>query len=363
MPKQQRIDPKIIERTRAKNAAAVAAKSGAKAGKAPAKTGKAPAKAASKGRGKSGRPGGRPAEQLPPATLGTWIAGARPQTLALAIAPVALGTGAASLLTENWWDHWVRALLALAVAVALQIGVNYANDYSDGVRGVDRNRIGPARLVGSGRAKPRHVLIVALVFFGLAIVAGATLIVLSQQWWLFAGGVVALAAAWFYTGGPKPYGYSGFGELVAAVFFGPVAVAGTMFTQVGQVNIEAWVGGAALGLLAAAVLVVNNLRDRARDAENGKRTLAVLLGDLGTRILYIVLMALPFGALAFYVLFYDYTVFVFFIGLAALPAMLIVATARTPQDHLTALRLTLLTALGFGVGMAAVLAFGGILWV
>ncbi|HTL41659.1 MAG TPA: 1,4-dihydroxy-2-naphthoate polyprenyltransferase [Pseudolysinimonas sp.] len=343
MAKQQRIDPKLIERNAAKAAARKAAQS--------------------KSRGKSGRPGGRPAEQVPPATLGTWIAGARPQTLALAVAPVVLGTGAASLLTDHWYDHWVRALLALAVALALQIGVNYANDYSDGVRGTDRNRIGPQRLVGSGRAKPRHVLIVALVFFGIAVVAGATLIVLSGQYWLFAGGVVALAAAWFYTGGPKPYGYSGFGELVVFLFFGAVPVAGTMFTQVGTVNIEAWVGGAGLGLIAAAVLMVNNLRDRDRDAAVGKRTLAVLLGDLGSRVLYIVLMLLPFGALAFYVIFYDYTIFVFFIALAALPAMLIVATAKTSREYLTALRLTLLCGLAFGVGMGAVLAFDGILWV
>lgn len=340
MAKQQRIDPRTIERTKAK----------AKAQQA-------------KNRGRSGRPGGRPTEQIPPATLGTWIAGARPQTLALAIAPVALGTGAASLLTENWYDHWVRALLALAVALALQVGVNYANDYSDGVRGADRHRVGPQRLVGSGRAKPRHVLVVALVFFALAVAAGATLIVLSQQWWLFAGGVLALAAAWFYTGGPKPYGYLGFGEPVAAVFFGPAAVAGTMLTQAGVVNIEAWVGGGALGLLAAAVLVVNNLRDREHDAAVGKRTLAVLMGSLGTRILYIVLMVLPFVALSFFVIFYDYTVWVFFIALAALPAMLIVATAKTSREYLLALRLTLLTAFGFGVGMGAVLAFGGVLWI
>jgi 1,4-dihydroxy-2-naphthoate octaprenyltransferase len=343
--KQQRIDPRLIERTKAKADAARRAEQ-------------------TKRHGKSGRPGGRPGVvQVRPATLGTWIAGARPQTLALAIAPVALGTGAASLVTANWWDHWVRALLALAVALALQIGVNYANDYSDGVRGADRNRVGPPRLVGSGRAKPRHVLIVALVFFVLAAAAGATLIVLSQQWWLFAGGVLALAAAWFYTGGPKPYGYSGFGELVVFLFFGAVPVAGTMFTQVGQVNVEAWVGGAALGAIAAAVLLVNNLRDRERDATVGKRTLAVLLGDRGTRVLYIVLMLLPFGALAFYIVFYDYTVFVFFIALAALPAMLIVATAKTARELVLALQLTLLTGLGFGLGMGAVLAIGGILWV
>jgi 1,4-dihydroxy-2-naphthoate octaprenyltransferase len=256
----------------------------------------------------------------------------------------------------------VRALLALAVAVGLQIGVNYANDYSDGVRGVDKHRVGPARLVGSGRAKPRAVLIVALVFFALAAAAGATLIILSQQWWLFAGGVVILAAAWFYTGGPKPYGYRALGEIAVMLFFGVVPVAGTMYTQVGEVNIEAWIGGAALGAIAAAVLVVNNLRDRERDAAVGKRTLAVLLGNVGSRILYIVLMLLPFAALAFYVIFYDYSVFVFFIGLAALPAMLIVATARHPREYLVAMRLTLLTAFGFGVGMAAVIAFGGVLF-
>jgi 1,4-dihydroxy-2-naphthoate octaprenyltransferase len=341
--KQQRIDPRLIERNRAKNEAAKRTQQ-------------------SKNRGKSGRPGGRPAEQVPPATLGTWISGARPLTLLLAVAPVVLGTACASLLTDHWYDHWVRALLALAVAVGLQIAVNYANDYSDGVRGTDRNRIGPARLVGSGRAKPRTVLIVALVFFALAAAAGATLIILSQQWWLFAGGVIILAAAWFYTGGPRPYGYRALGEVAVMLFFGVVPVAGTMFTQVGEVNVEAWIGGAALGAIAAAVLVVNNLRDRERDAAVGKRTLAVLLGDLGTRILYIVLMVLPFGALAFYVIFYDYTVFVFFVALAALPAMLIVATAKTPREFLVAMRLTLLTAFGFGVGMAAVIAFGGVLF-
>ena len=143
MAKQQRIDPKLIERNRAKHDAAKRTQS-------------------SKNRGKSGRPGGRPAEQVPPATLGTWISGARPLTLLLAVAPVVLGTACASLLTDHWYDHWVRALLALAVALALQVGVNYANDYSDGVRGTDAQRIGPQRLVGSGRAKPRHVLIVAL---------------------------------------------------------------------------------------------------------------------------------------------------------------------------------------------------------
>ncbi|GMA90386.1 hypothetical protein GCM10025869_09150 [Homoserinibacter gongjuensis] len=228
MAKQQRFDPQALERAR---------------GNAPSK--KAPAKGKPSGkktRGKSGRPGGRPPAEATPATLGTWIGAARPLTLALAIAPVALGTGAASLGLDVWYEHWARAVLCLAVAALLQIGVNYANDYSDGIRGTDAHRVGPSRLVGSGRAKPRHVLVAALVFFGLAAVAGLTLVIVTQQWWLLAVGAVAIVAAWFYTGGTRPYGYAGLGELVVFVFFGVVAVAGTTFVQLGTVNIEAWLG-------------------------------------------------------------------------------------------------------------------------
>jgi len=356
--KQQRFDPQALDRARG----TVAPKSG-KAAKAPAPAasakGKAPVKGKSsaKGRGRSGRPGGRPPAEASPATLGTWIAAARPLTLALAIAPVALGTGAAALGMEEWYSHWLRALVCLAVAVLLQIGVNYANDYSDGVRGTDAHRVGPARLVGSGRAKPRHVLIAALVFFGLAALAGLALVIRTQHWWLLAVGAVAILAAWFYTGGKRPYGYAGLGELAVFVFFGVVAVAGTTFVQLGTVNIEAWLGGVAIGLFAMAVLHVNNLRDRAQDAAAGKRTLAVRIGDVPSRILYAVLVAAPFGILVFYVLFFDLAPYVYFAGFAAAPAILIVLTARTAPEYVTALKLTLLTALLFGVGLGAALAF------
>lgn len=298
-----------------------------------------------------------------PATLGTWIAGARPQTLVLAIVPVALGTAAAAQVMPHWYDHWVRALLALAVAVFLQIGVNYANDYSDGVRGTDRDRVGPQRLVGSGRAKPRTVFIVAMVFFGLAAVAGAILIWRSEQWWLFAVGALALLAGWFYTGGRRPYGYLGLGEIAVFLFFGIVPVAGTMFVQVLEVNIEAWLAGAAAGALACAVLVANNARDRERDGVHGKRTLAVLLGDRGTRVLYVLLLLAPFGILSFFAIFYEpgsgsgYAPFVYFAGVTALPALLIAITGRTAKEWVLVMKLTLATTALYGLGLAAAIVF------
>jgi len=339
--KQQRFDPSALDRAK---------------GTAPGKAKATSKSAKTQHRGKSGRPGGRPPVEERPATLGTWIAAARPQTLALAVGPVALGTGAASLVMNDWWDHWVRALLCLAVAGLLQIGVNYANDYSDGIRGTDAHRVGPARLVGSGRAKPRHVLIAALVFFGLAAVAGLVLVILTQHWWLLAVGAVAIAAAWFYTGGKRPYGYAALGEVAVFLFFGIVAVAGTTFVQIGTVNIESWIGGVAAGLFAAAVLHVNNLRDREQDRLAGKRTVAVLIGDVGSRILFGVLVLVPFGLLAFYVLFFANAGYVYFALLAAVPAVLVVSMSRSAREYVTALKLTLLTAFAFEVGLGAVLA-------
>ncbi len=340
MVKQQRMDPRRIERAR--------------------RSGTTPSKPTSgRNRGKSGRPGGRKAGEVRPATLGTWIAGARPQTLLLAIAPVAVGLGTASVELSQWYEHWFRAVLALIVALALQIAVNYANDYSDGIRGVDTNRTGPPRLVGSGRAKPRAVLTAALVFFGIAAVAGAILIWRSGEWWLFAVGVVAFAAAWFYTGGKHPYGYYALGELAVFLFFGIVPVAGTMYTQSGTVNVEGWLGGVAIGAFACAVLVVNNLRDRERDAVSRKRTLAVLLGDTPTRALYVVLMLVPLALLAFYGLFYPLAWFVYFIALAVLPAILIVITAKTSQEFVTAMKITLFSAFAYGLALAAALIFWG----
>ena len=308
-------------------------------------------------RGKSGHPGGRKVGEVRPATLSTWIAGARLQTLLLAVAPVAVGTGAASLLLPHWYDHWFRAVLALIVALALQIAVNFANDYSDGIRGVDTNRVGPPRLVGSGRAKPRAVLTVAIVFFAIAAVAGAILVWRSGQWWLLAVGAVAFAAAWFYTGGKHPYGYYALGELAVFVFFGIVPVVGTTYTQAGTVNIEAWLGAVAVGCFACAVLVVNNLRDRERDAVSRKRTLAVLLGSRPTRALYVVLMLVPMALLAFYTIFYLEAGYVFFVAILVVPAIVIVLFAKTATEYVSAMRLTLFAAFFYGLGLAAALAF------
>jgi 1,4-dihydroxy-2-naphthoate octaprenyltransferase len=318
------------------------------------KSGQAPSKRSAYG----GRPGAKRQAGGPPrprkATPRDWIAGARLRTLPLAISPVALGTAAAYV--EKGYNL-LLALLCLAVAVFLQIGVNFANDYSDGVRGTDAHRVGPSRLTGSGAARPRAVLTVALVFFGLAAVAGLIVVVLSQHWWLLAVGAVAIAAAYFYTGGKRPYGYAGFGELVAFVFFGLVATAGTMYVQVDTVSIEGWLAGVSAGLFAAAVLLVNNIRDRASDAVAGKRTLAVRIGDLPSRILYAVLLLAPFGILVFFALFYPLAFLVWFALLAAIPAALITLTARTPGELVLALKLTTFTALLFGLGLAAALAF------
>jgi 1,4-dihydroxy-2-naphthoate octaprenyltransferase len=188
-----------------------------------------------------------------------------------------------------------RAVLALVVAVALVVGVNYANDYSDGIRGTDDERVGPVRLVGSRLAAPTAVRTAAFVCFSLAALAGLTLVSLTRMWWLIGVGALCIAGAWFYTGGRRPYGYAGLGELAVFTFFGPVAVLGTTLTQSGSPGAPAIVGAVGVGLLACAVLVVNNLRDLAGDEAVGKRTLAVVLGDADTRRLYAALVVLPLG--------------------------------------------------------------------
>ncbi|GAA1809012.1 1,4-dihydroxy-2-naphthoate polyprenyltransferase [Agromyces neolithicus] len=311
--------------------------------------------------GRSGNPAraaaGRPSEKVvKPATTADWVAGARLRTLPLAIAPVALGTGAGVVaIAEGPW-HPARAALALMVALALQIGVNYANDYSDGVRGTDEHRVGPVRLTGSGVAKPRHVLAVALSFFALAALAGLALVVVTAQWWLLAVGAVAIVAAWFYTGGKRPYGYYGLGELFVFVFFGLVATAGSAYVQALTVNTEAWLGGVGAGLLACAVLMANNLRDVAQDKIAGKRTLAVLVGPLAGRILFVVFTLAPFGIAVFFAPFYPPAWLVLLALLAALPACLIVLTAKTPRELIIALQLVSLTALVYGVGLGLAFA-------
>ncbi|MEK6442853.1 1,4-dihydroxy-2-naphthoate polyprenyltransferase [Pseudonocardia sp. T1-2H] len=225
------------------------------------------------------------------ATLSQWVEGARPRTLPTAVSPVLVGTGAA--IGSGTVDIG-RAVLALVVAVALVIGVNFANDYSDGIRGTDDDRVGPMRLVGSKVAAPTAVRTAALVCFAIAALAGLTLVSLSESWWMIAAGAVCIAGAWFYTGGKRPYGYAGLGEVAVFVFFGPVAVLGTTLTQAGSIGPLAVVCSVAVGFLTCAVLVANNVRDIATDEVSGKRTLAVTLGDRDTRRLYAALIVLPF---------------------------------------------------------------------
>lgn len=215
--------------------------------------------------------------------MGQWMLGARPWTLPAAVAPVAAGTGAAAALGGA---HVLRGTLALVVALALQIGVNYANDYSDGIRGTDRDRVGPLRLTGSGAARPSRVRAAAFVAFGVAMVAGLALAALCHGWWLVGLGAACILAAWFYTGGRRPYGYRGLGEVFVFIFFGLVAVLGTTFVQAGRVSLVSGLAAVGVGSLACAILVANNLRDLPRDAAAGKHTLAVRMGDQPTRRLF-----------------------------------------------------------------------------
>ncbi len=221
------------------------------------------------------------------ATTSQWLEGARPRTLPAAVSPVVAGSGIAAF--EGAFSL-VPALLCLVVALALQVGVNYANDYSDGIRGTDADRVGPMRLVGSGAARAEQVKAAALASFAVAALAGLVLVVLTQSWWLLLVGAAAVAAGWFYTGGRRPYGYHGLGELFVFVFFGLVAVGGTVVVQVGHTTAATWAAAVAIGALASAILVANNLRDLAGDAIVGKRTLATRLGDWGTRLFFAALL-------------------------------------------------------------------------
>ena len=213
-----------------------------------------------------------------------WLAGARLPTLPAAIVPVLVGTAAAGMPYR-----FDRAALAAIVALALQVGVNFANDYSDGIRGTDRNRTGPVRLVASGLATPAAVLRAAILAFAVAAVAGIVLSLVTNPW-LIAIGVASIAAAWFYTGGPRPYGYRGLGEIFVFIFFGFVGTLGSTYVQHGAFTTISALGSLAVGSLTTALLVVNNLRDIPGDAAAGKRTLAVALGDRATRRLYLALL-------------------------------------------------------------------------
>ncbi|MCL1800745.1 MAG: 1,4-dihydroxy-2-naphthoate polyprenyltransferase [Promicromonosporaceae bacterium] len=217
-----------------------------------------------------------------------WLAAARPRTLPAAVAPVLVGSGAAAGINQF---HLGRALLAAGVALALQIGVNFANDYSDGIRGTDAQRIGPQRLTASGEVQPRTVRNAAFAAFATAGVFGLLLTVVTGLWWLLAVGAAAVVAAWFYTGGKRPYGYAGFGEVFVFLFFGLVATLGTMYVQARMLTLAAVLGAVGVGLLACAIMLVNNIRDIPGDQLARKNTLAVRIGGHAARRVYVGLLA------------------------------------------------------------------------
>ena len=279
-----------------------------------------------------------------------WVAGARPRTLPAAIVPVVVGSGVAFGYGRFW--PW-RAVLALLVALALQVGVNYANDYSDGIRGTDERRVGPVRLVGSGLAKPRQVLAAAAGCFAVACAAGLVLAAVTS-WWLVLLGAAAVAAAWFYTGGSRPYGYRALGEVAVFLFFGVAAVAGTAYVQMGRVAWLALAAAVPIGLLACALLVINNLRDISSDAAAGKRTLAVVLGDHRARLLYTGCVVLPFCAAAAMAAVAPLTLLAFAAAPFAVPPVRLVRAGAAGPRLITALGQTGRLQLTFG----AVLTLG-----
>ncbi len=285
------------------------------------------------------------------ATPTHWLEGARPRTLPAAVSPVLAGTGLAVYAHAFvWW----KALLALVVALALQVGVNYANDYSDGVRGTDANRVGPLRLVGSGVAAPAQVKTAAGIAFLVACLAGLVLAA-TTTWWLVAIGALAVGAAWFYTGGPRPYGYAGLGEVSVFVFFGLVAVVGTTYVQTqALVDGVGWLG-VGIGAVACAILVANNLRDIGTDEVAGKRTLAVTLGDHRTRWLFAALHLTAYGCLVGLAVSVTWWAL---LGLLALPlsvraAHQVVRRGATGSALIAVLRDTGLAELGYAAGVLA----------
>lgn len=298
------------------------------------------------------------AEAAPRPTPTQWLAGARPRTLPAACSPVIAGTGLA--VFEQGFS-WVAAVLALVVSLALQVGVNYANDYSDGIRGTDTERVGPLRLVGSGLASPPLVKRAAFVSFGIAGLAGLALVILTQQWWLLVVGVACVLAAWYYTGGKRPYGYAGLGELFVFIFFGLVAVCGTTYVQVGRISLATLLTGVWVGALACAILVTNNLRDIRGDAQVGKRTLATRLGDAGTRVLYVILIALSALLIIIASLLTSWWALLGLAGLLLIiPAVRVVLSGGTGPALIGVLKATGLTELVTAVAFAAGLALAAL---
>lgn len=283
-------------------------------------------------------------------TIAQWAEGARPRTLGAAVSPVLVGTAAASLDGPTiWW----RAAAALVVALALQVGVNYANDYSDGVRGTDANRKGPLRLTASGVASPAAVKRAAKLAFGLAGVVGLALS-LAADWRLLVIGAAAIAAASLYTGGPRPYGYSGWGEVMVLVFFGFVATAGSAYVQVDRVPAEAWWGSLAVGLPACAILLANNLRDVDTDRAAGKRTLVVRIGMAGGRRLFVFSLIGAVAAVVAIGVSHPWAL----IGLAAAPLADEPVRLATTRSDAPSLVRVLVTTARFQIVLAVLLAIG-----
>ncbi|MDR0989863.1 MAG: 1,4-dihydroxy-2-naphthoate polyprenyltransferase [Propionibacteriaceae bacterium] len=302
------------------------------------------------------------------ATATEWVEGARLRTLPASCSPVIAGSGLAWFAGAfSWW----KALLCLVVAIAIQIGCNYANDYSDGIRGSDADRVGPMRLVGSGRAQPMHVLAAAFAWFTVACLAGVVLVVATERWWLLAVGAVSVVAAWFYTGGKRPYGYAGWGEVMVFLFFGLVAFLGTAYVQgvwpTGFTAVESNVhlsdlppyllgcaiaGAVAMGCLATAILVTNNLRDIDGDTEVGKRTLATRIGDRATRWLDIGLIIGAGAAVVVAAALSTWWVLAGLVGLALLvrPSWRVLAQARG-RELVSVLKLTGVSEFVVATGM------------
>lgn len=286
------------------------------------------------------------------ATLGQWVGGSRPRTLPAAIAPVVVGTG----LAINADSLRIgRACLALLVALALQIGVNFANDYSDGIRGTDNNRVGPVRLVGQGMASPRSVRLAAFIAFGIACLSGLALVIATQAWWLLLVGLACVSAAWFYTGGPKPYGYHGLGEVFVLIFFGLVPVVGTCYVQSGTFTLAAFIASIGVGTLACAVLVTNNLRDQPSDQQAGKNTLAVRIGVQRTRILYVVCIITTAITTLITAALTSWLVLLALVILIIAPIRLILSGATGPE-LIPALKQTGLLVLFYGPGLGILIA-------
>lgn len=298
-----------------------------------------------------------------------WVQGARLRTLPLALSPVFLGSSSA---VQSGDFSVLFALLAALVALALQVGVNYANDYSDGIRGTDDDRVGPMRLVGSGLVEPKQVLRAALLSFGVAAVAGLVLLIVArvdvllsegligwflQVWPVLVLGALAVLAAWYYTGGSKPYGYSGAGELVVFIFFGPVATVGTAWVMAGIVPFDAVFSGVGAGAFASAVLLVNNLRDREKDAAAGKNTLSVRAGHRASLWLLVTLFAVPYVMVGILSLFFIWAPVAYITALLTLWVLIQVFLAKKPTQLIGALGALSMNAIAYGLVLGIALAW------